>query len=74
MKLKPIQTYSETFFCQLLSYNKQSLKEGKTLVVVQFRAVPNDGNAECWDQEDEKERSSIWVTVIIPGHDIFIFL
>ena len=69
--LVPKQAYSETFFCQSPSYNEQSVMENQSLGVVQFRAVPNDGKAECWNQEDEKERSSIWVSVNIPGIDLY---
>ena len=69
--LVPKQAYSETFFCQSPSYNVESVMENQSLGVVQFRAVPNDGKAECWNQEDEKERSSIWVSVNIPGIDLY---
>ena len=58
---------SASFSCQSPLYNKQSVMDKQTLGEVQIRAVPNDGKAECWNKEDEKERSSIWVSVYIPG-------
>ena len=70
-KLVPKQAYSESFFCQSPLYNKQSVMANLTLGVVKFRAVPNDGKAECWNLEDEKERSSNWVSFFIPGIDLF---
>ena len=69
-RLLPEQVFSETFFCQSPSYNEQSVRQNEALGVVWIRAVPNDGKAECWNEEDEKERSSIWVSVNIPGLDI----
>ena len=30
-------------------------------------AVLNDGNPECWNDEDELERSTEWVSYYLPG-------
>ena len=70
--LVPKQAYSETFFCQSPLHNKQSVMINNSLGEVWFRAVPNDGKAECL--EDEEERSSIWVSFYIPGIGVGIFL
>ena len=70
-KLVPKQAYSESFFCQSLFYNEQSVMANLSRGVVKIRAVPNDGKAECWNSEDEKERSSNWVSFNIPGIDLF---
>ena len=70
-KLVPELAYSETFFCQSPDYNEQSVMANWALGVVWFRAIPNNGKAECWKGKDEKDRSSIWVSFIIPGLDLF---
>ena len=69
--LVPKQAYYETFFCQSPAYNEHSVMAQEALGLVWFRAVPNDGRSECWKEEDEKERSSLWVSFYIPGLDIF---
>ena len=38
-----------------------------SLGVVWIRAVLNDGNVECWNGEDEEERSTDLVSFYLPG-------
>ena len=40
--------------------------------VVWIRAALNDGNPECWKEEDEIERSTDWVSYYFPGLELGI--
>ena len=39
--------------------------------VVWIRAALNDGNPECWKEEDEIERSTDWVSYYFPGLELY---
>ena len=56
-----------TYRCQSLHDNLESVRNNKSLGVVWIRAVLNDGNLECWNGEDEIPRSTVWVSLYIPG-------
>ena len=63
-KLIPKQA---TFRCQSPHHNEDSVKANRSLGVVWLRAALNDGNPECWKDEDEVERSTDWVSYYLPG-------
>ena len=59
-----------THRCQSPYYNEDSMKNIST-GVVWIRAVLNDGNPECWKEEDEIERSTDWVSYYFPGLELY---
>jgi hypothetical protein len=56
-----------TYRCQSLYHNEDSMRRGTSRGVVWIRAALNDGNPECWKDEDEIERSTDWVSYYFPG-------
>ena len=56
-----------TYRCQSPMHNEDSVRNNKSLGVVWIRAALNDGNPECWNGEDEIERSTVWVKYYLPG-------
>ena len=56
--------------CQSPYYNEDSMRNGKSRGVVWIRAALNDGNPECWKEEDEIERSTDWVSYYFPGLEL----
>ena len=56
-----------TFRCQSLHHNEESVKANLSRGVVYIRAVLQDNNTECWNEEDEKERPTKWVSYYYPG-------
>ena len=44
---------------------------GLAVGVVWIRAALNDGNSECWKEEDEIERSTDWVSYYFPGLELY---
>ena len=46
------------------------MRKNKSTGVVWIRAVLNDGNPECWKEEDEIERSTDWVSYYFPGLEL----
>ena len=63
-KLIPKQA---TYRCQSPHHNDDSVKNNNSLGVVFIRAALNDGTPECWEEEDEIERSTFWEAYVIPG-------
>ena len=59
--------------CQSPHHNKESKRNKTSLGVVWIRAVLNDGNVECWNGEDEEERSTDLVTFYLPGLELRFF-
>ena len=55
-----------TYRCQSPIHNEDSVRNS-SLGVVWIRAALNDGNPECWNGEDEIERSTVWVKYYLPG-------
>ena len=47
--------------------NEDSMRKNISTGVVWIRAALNDGNPECWKEEDEVERSTDWVSYYLPG-------
>ena len=60
-----------TFRCQSPRHNEDSVKANLSRGVVWVKAVLNDGNPECWNNEDELERSTEWVSYYLPGLPAF---
>ena len=56
-----------TFRCQSPRHNEDSVNNKTSRGVVWIKAVLNDGNPECWKDEDELERSTEWVSYYLPG-------
>ena len=56
-----------TFRCQSPRHNEDSVNNTISRGVVWIKAVLNDGNPECWNNEDELERSTEWVSYYLPG-------
>ena len=56
-----------TYLCQSPYYNEESVRKNQSLGVVWIRAALNDGNPECWKEEDEKPRSTVWESFYVPG-------
>ena len=56
-----------TYRCQSPIHNEESVRKNQSLGVVWIRAVLYDGNPECWNEEDERERSTVWVKYVFPG-------
>ena len=56
-----------TYRCQSPIHNEESVRNNQSLGVVWIRAVLYDGNPECWNEEDERERSTVWVKYVFPG-------
>ena len=56
-----------TYRCQSPHHNDDSVKNKTSLGVVWIRAALNDGKPECWNEEDEIERSTVWVKYYLPG-------
>ena len=63
-----------TFRCQSLHHNKESVAANISRGVVYIHAILQDGNSECWDGEDEKERPTEWVSYYIPGINYHIYI
>ena len=53
--------------CQSPIHNEDTVRNNKSLGVVWIRAALNDGNPECWKEEDEKPRSTVWESFYVPG-------
>merc|ERR1712061_329587 len=64
---KRLITRQATYRCQSPYHNEDSLRKKTSRGVVWIRAVLNDGNPECWKEEDEIERSTDWVSYYFPG-------
>ena len=60
-----------TYRCQSPYYNQDSMRENISTGVVWIRAALNDGNPECWKEEDEIERSTDWVSYYFPGLELY---
>ena len=60
-----------TYRCQSPYYNEDSMRKNKSTGVVWIRAALNDGNPECWKEEDEIERSTDWVSYYFPGLELY---
>ena len=56
-----------TFPCQSLLHNEYSVKANLSRGVVWTRAVLNDNKTECWNNEDEVDRSSEWISYYMSG-------
>ena len=56
-----------TLRCQSPHHNEDSVKANFSRGVVWIKAVLNDGNPECLNEEDELERSTEWVSYYLPG-------
>ena len=66
-KKKGLVPKQASFRCQSPHHNDDSVKANKSLGVVWIMAALNDGNPECWNEVDEKERSTYWESYGIPG-------
>ena len=64
---KKLISKQATFRCQSPHHNEDSVKANLSRGVVWVKAVLNDGNPECWNNEDELERSTEWVSYYLPG-------
>ena len=64
---KKLISRQATFRCQSPHHNEDSVKANLSRGVVWIKAVLNDGNPECWYNEDELERSTEWVSYYLPG-------
>ena len=60
---KKIIPRDATFPCQSLLHNEANILRG----VVWTKAILNDGQTECWNGEDEAERSTEWISYYLPG-------
>ena len=60
-----------THRCQSPYHNEDSVRNKKSSGVVWIRAALNDGNPECWKEEDEIERSTDWVSYYFPGLELY---
>ena len=56
-----------TYRCQSPHHNDDSVSNNRSSGVVWIRAALNDGKSECWNGEDEIERSTFWVKYVFPG-------
>merc|ERR1712061_657829 len=56
-----------TYRCQSPYHNEDSMRKNISTGVVWIRAALNDGNPECWKEEDEIERSTEWVSYYFPA-------
>ena len=68
---KKLISRQATFRCQSPHHNEDSVKANLSRGVVWIKAVLNDGNPECWNNEDELERSTEWVSYYLPGLPAF---
>ena len=55
------------FPCQSPHHNGDSVKANLSRGVVWTRAILNDNKTECWNNEDEVDRSSEWISYYMPG-------
>ena len=56
-----------TLPCQSPHHNEHSVKANLSRGVVWTIAVLNDGKTECWNNEDEAERFTEWISYYLPG-------
>merc|ERR1719458_558669 len=66
-KKKGLVPKKANFRCQSLHHNEDSVKANLSRGVVYIRAVLQDNNTECWNEEDEKERPTKWVSFYFPA-------
>ena len=64
---KKIIPRDATFPCQSPHHNEDSVKANLSRGVVWTRAILNDDKTECWNNKDEADRSSGWISYYIPG-------
>ena len=69
-KKKGLVPKKGTFCCQSLHHNEESVRANLTKGVVYIRAVLQDNNTECWNEVDEIERPTEWVSYYFPGIDL----
>ena len=56
-----------TLRCQSPHHNEDSVKANLSRGVVWTRAILNDDKTECWNNEDEVDRSTEWISYYLPG-------
>ena len=64
---KEIIPRDATSRCQSPHHNEDSVKANLSRGVVWTRAILNDDKTECWNNEDEVDRSSEWISYYLPG-------
>ena len=64
---KKLISRQATFRCQSPHHNEDSVKANLSRGVVWTRAILNDDKTECWNNEDEVDRSSEWISYYLPG-------
>ena len=64
---KKLISRQATFRCQSPHHNEDSVKASLSRGVVWTRAILNDDKTECWNNEDEVDRSSEWISYYLPG-------
>ena len=69
-KKKGLVPKKANFLCQSLHHNEDSVKANLSRGVVYIHAVLQDDNTECWNEEDEKERPTEWVSYYYPGIEL----
>ena len=68
-KKKGLVPKKANFPCQSLHHNEETVAN-LSIGVVYIQAVLQDDNTECWNEEDEKERPTEWVSYYYPGIEL----